>query len=238
MTRWSGNWEAPMADSNLLSLLGLCKRAGMLEIGEEPVEAAARAKDARVLFLASDAADNTVRRVRHFADAGACLWLRLPFTKEELGRALGRTSCAVTAVTDIGFAANIVHRLAQADPAQYTEAAEKLDIKAKRAAERKAELQAHRENIRRGRKKKHAAPAQPEHRETASAAPAKRALEGRSAGASAGKPFSRQSTGRTSGGHRPFRDERRRKPAGNRFSGSRPVKKGKGSKPSHPSREK
>ena len=40
---------------NILTLIGLCKRAGMLEVGEEPVEAAARAKDARVLLLAEDA---------------------------------------------------------------------------------------------------------------------------------------------------------------------------------------
>ena len=44
---------------NILTLMGLCKRAGMLEVGEEPVEAVARAKDARVLLLAADAADNT-----------------------------------------------------------------------------------------------------------------------------------------------------------------------------------
>ena len=43
---------------NILTLIGLCKRAGMLEVGEEPVEAAARAKDARVLLLAEDAADS------------------------------------------------------------------------------------------------------------------------------------------------------------------------------------
>ena len=73
----------------ILSLLGLCKKGGMLVIGEEPVEAVARARDARVLLLAEDAADNTLRRVRHFAEAGDCLWLRLPYTKEELGRALG-----------------------------------------------------------------------------------------------------------------------------------------------------
>ena len=79
---------------NILSLLGLAMRGGRLAVGEEPVEAAARARDARVLLLAADAAEGTRRRCEHFAAHGDCLWLRVPFTKEELGRALGRTSVA------------------------------------------------------------------------------------------------------------------------------------------------
>ena len=146
---------------NILTLIGLCKRAGMLEVGEEPVEAVARAKDARVLLLAEDAAPNTVRRVQHFAEMGSCLWLRVPFTKEELGRSLGRTSCAIVAVTDIGFACNIVGRLAQMDPVRYDEAHAILQVKAKRAAERKAEMLAHKKNLRTGKVRRKAPPPPP-----------------------------------------------------------------------------
>ena len=39
---------------NILSLLGLSLRGGRLAVGEEPVEAVARARDARVLLLAAD----------------------------------------------------------------------------------------------------------------------------------------------------------------------------------------
>jgi len=59
-------------------MLGLAKKAGRLEVGEEPVGAAARARDARLIVVAEDAAENTVRRVRHFADAGQCLWVKVP----------------------------------------------------------------------------------------------------------------------------------------------------------------
>ena len=48
-------------NEQFLSLIGLCLRGRNLEVGEEPVEAVARARDARVLLLASDAADNTAR---------------------------------------------------------------------------------------------------------------------------------------------------------------------------------
>ena len=87
----------------LLNLIGLALKAGKLEIGEEPVGAAARARQARLILIASDAADNTRRRAKHFGDAGECICLEIPATKEELGRALGRTSCAMAALTDIGY---------------------------------------------------------------------------------------------------------------------------------------
>ena len=70
---------------SILHMVGLSKRAGRLEVGEEPVGAACRAKDCRLILVARDAADNTFRRVRHFADAGQCLWVSVPYTKEELG---------------------------------------------------------------------------------------------------------------------------------------------------------
>ena len=88
----------------LLNLIGLAKKAGKLEVGEEPVGAAARSKHARLILIASDAADNTRRRALHFGEAGECICLEIPPTKEDLGRALGRTSCALLALTDIGFA--------------------------------------------------------------------------------------------------------------------------------------
>ena len=60
-----------MPHDPILHLLGLAKKAGRLEIGEEPVGAAARAHQARVLLLAADAAPNTVRRAAHFGFAAA-----------------------------------------------------------------------------------------------------------------------------------------------------------------------
>ena len=97
---------------HILSMIGLAKKAGQVAIGEEPVGAAARAKDARVILVAQDAAPGSVRRAMSFGQAGACLCLTVPFDKDRLGRALGRTSCAMAAVTDIGFAEAIVKKLA------------------------------------------------------------------------------------------------------------------------------
>ena len=105
----------------LLNLIGLAKKAGKLEVGEEPVGAAARSKHARLILIASDAADNTRRRALHFGEAGECICLEIPPTKEDLGRALGRTSCALLALTDIGFAEAVAKKLAESDEAHYGE---------------------------------------------------------------------------------------------------------------------
>lgn len=204
----------------LLNLIGLSKKAGKLEIGEEPVGAAARAKHARLLLLASDASDNTRRRALHFGEAGACICLEIPETKEDLGRALGRTSCAMLAVTDIGFAEAIAKKLAESDEAHYGEAAKRLALKAQRAAERRRELAQHEKNLRTGKKKKSEKPV-PE----SSPAPAeKKAERGESK-----RPARMVKHGRTRAerekAHRAAEKER----AAKRFAHSHPVKKGKGS---------
>lgn len=218
-----------MDSHNILSLLGLALRGSHLAVGEEPVEAVARARDARVLLLASDAADNTRRRTEHFAQAGQCLWLRLPFSKAELGRAVGRTSAAIVAVTDIGLANAVVHKLAQLDETQYGEAAQRLELKAKRAAERQAEQRAHEKNVRTG--KYHASPKSGTARKEEAPPPRRESSRQE-------RDPERQQRPRRSGQKPAFGRKAvgsGRKPVGksaprpNPYAHSRPVKKGKGS---------
>ena len=139
---------------NILNMVGLALRARRLEVGEEPVGAACRARDCRLILVARDAADNSFRRVRRFADAGQCLWVSVPYTKEELGAAVGRTACAMAAVTDIGFAEAIARKLAAADPEKYGPTAQQLQVKAQRALQRRREQQDHEKNLRGGGKKR------------------------------------------------------------------------------------
>ena len=126
-----------MSGKNVLSLLGLALRGGRLAVGEEPTALAAKAGQARLLLSSSDAAGNTLRRAEHLAEEGHCLHLTLPFSKAELGGALGRGSAAVAALTDTGLAAAVAERLAQADPERYGEAAARMELKRRRAKERK-----------------------------------------------------------------------------------------------------
>lgn len=143
----------------ILSLIGLSKKAGRLEVGEEPVGAAARARHAKLLLVASDAAANTRRRCSHFAEAGAVPWAELPFTKEELGGTVGRSSCALVAVTDIGFASSLAAKLSALNPERYGDLAAALDTKAQKALQRQKEQRQHEKNLREGKRKPWAAPA-------------------------------------------------------------------------------
>lgn len=206
----------------VLNLIGLAQKAGRLAVGEEPTGAAARARDARLILVAADAAENSVRRVRHFADAGQCLWCRIGADKDALGRAVGRSSCAMLAVMDVGFAEAIAKKLAEGDE-RFHETAEKLAVKAQRAAERRREAQAHEKNIRTGKRR----PAAQKEETPAAPSGRKRAGEGRGTGNSTAK------RGNGKAVQKPSREERRRTAvkaaARERYANARPVKRGKGS---------
>lgn len=141
-----------MANDPILHLLGLARKAGRLEIGEEPVGAACRARQARLVLLARDAAANTRRRCAHFGQAGDVLWLELPFDKEAVGLALGRGPCAMLALTDAGFAAAAAAKLAARDPERYGPAAQQLRGKADRVLQRQKEKRQHEKNLREGKR--------------------------------------------------------------------------------------
>lgn len=197
---------------HILSMLGLALKAGRVEVGEEPVGAAARAKKARVIFVAQDAAPSSVRRAQSFARTGSTLCVTLPADKDALGRSLGRSSVAMCAVTDIGFAQSLVQKLAALDSETYQDAADTLAVKAKRARERKEEQLRHEKNLRQGKKRVHAEkPAEPE-----PAPPA--------------RPAAKRPSRPNSAKRRQERPKRRTEPPDWRFAGSLPVKKGKGSR--------
>ncbi|MDD4715172.1 MAG: ribosomal L7Ae/L30e/S12e/Gadd45 family protein [Oscillospiraceae bacterium] len=127
-------------DASILQLIGLAKKAGRLEIGEELAGAAARSRTAALLLLAKDAADNTVRRACHFADAGKVPCLRLPFTKEELGLATGSAPCAILAFTDVGLAASLAKKLQTEQIQNSAEAVAFLEKREARIRRRRQEM--------------------------------------------------------------------------------------------------
>ena len=139
--------------NSALHMVSIAKKAGRLEVGEEPVGAAARAKQAKIILLAADAADNSSRRAAHFAEQGNVPWIQTPFTKEELGGAVGRASCAMLAVTDVGLACAVASKLSAQDPERYGETACALEEKAWKAHQRQQEQQAHEKHGRKGKHK-------------------------------------------------------------------------------------
>ena len=87
-----------------LSCMALARKAGRVELGEEPVGAATRAGKASLVVVAADASDHTWRRAKSFAAGTDQQCVRLGYTKEELGMAIGRQSLAMAAVTDPALA--------------------------------------------------------------------------------------------------------------------------------------
>ena len=135
-----------------LNYLSLARKAQRAELGEEPVGVAARALQAHLILVASDASDHTWRRAKSFAAGTDQKCVRLGYTKDELGAAIGRQSLAVAAVTDAALALALLQSL-PANP-QTEEAMPVLAEKVKRAKQRQAESKAYQRNRRSGLKKK------------------------------------------------------------------------------------
>lgn len=138
-------------DNKALNYLSLARKAGRCELGEEPVGDAARAGKAYLMIVASDASDHTWRRAKSYAAGTEQQCLRLPCTKDEMGMAVGRSSLAMAAITDVALAAALVEALAE--PEKYATQLEVLTRKKVKTAKRAAEAKAHKRNVRFGKKK-------------------------------------------------------------------------------------
>ena len=133
-----------------LNYVALARKAGRIELGEEPVGAAARAQHARLVIVAEDSSDHTWRRAKSFVSGTEQLCVRVPFTKDQLGQASGRASLAIAAFTDPALALAFVKALEK--PETYSDVLASLDKRTKRIRQRQAEAKAHLRNKQRGKK--------------------------------------------------------------------------------------
>ena len=134
-----------------LNYLSLARKGGKAELGEEPVGGAARAGKAYLILAAADCSDHTWRRAKSFAAGTDQQCIRLPFTKDQLGMAIGRQELALAAVTDPALALAMVNALPQ--PEKYADAAAALSERVQRQKQRSKEAQAHKKNVAKGKKK-------------------------------------------------------------------------------------
>ena len=127
-----------------LNYLALARKAGRIELGEEPVGAAARAQKARLVIVANDATDHTWRRAESFVAGSEQICLKVPFSKEQMGVAVGRSVLALAAFTDPALALAFLKALDQ--PQTYKAAMDSLDKRTKRIQQRQQEAKAHARN--------------------------------------------------------------------------------------------
>ena len=136
----------------VLNYLSLARKAGLAELGEEPVGVITRALKGHLVLVAKDASDHTWRRAKSFVAGTDQQCVRLPFTKAEVGFAVGRQELAIAAITDAGMALSIVEALDQ--PEKHKDVIDVLTAKKQRILQRQKEAKAHKRNVRTGKAKK------------------------------------------------------------------------------------
>lgn len=135
-----------MEQNKALQMISIARKGRKIEMGEEPVNAATRAAKARLVIVANDASDHALRRVKSFVAGTKQPYLTVPFDKDTLGGAMGTTSCAMAAFTDVRLALAFVRALGEDE--KHTELLEDLEHRAARVAQREKEEKAHRSNVR------------------------------------------------------------------------------------------
>ena len=96
----------------LLSLLGMCRRAGRLSCGHDAAIGSVRSKSAKLCLLSSDSSQRLRKEIeREAAFEGRDIPVRMLFsTIEEICKATGLKSAVVT-VNDEGFAKTLINKL-------------------------------------------------------------------------------------------------------------------------------
>ncbi len=133
-----------------LNYLALARKANLAELGEEPVGGITRRGKGYLVVVASDAGDHTWRRAKSFTAGTEQLCVRIPFTKAEVGAAVGRTELSIAAIADPAMALAMLEAMPQ--PENYADAAAALSAKAQKMRRRRAEAKAHQRNVRKGKK--------------------------------------------------------------------------------------
>ena len=87
----------------LLSLLGLCRRAGRLTLGFDPVVDSINLKKAKLVIAASDCSHHTAKDTLTVCHKMGVKSYVVPYTKDEISLAVGKYT-AVLSITDDGFA--------------------------------------------------------------------------------------------------------------------------------------
>jgi ribosomal protein L7Ae-like RNA K-turn-binding protein len=95
-----------MKTKRVLSILGLCMKAGKLQTGEEQAENLLRTGAAELVIVAGDASGNTRRKF-----INKCFYYKKPVliygNRDELSHSVGKHNRTVYAVTDSAFAKQV-----------------------------------------------------------------------------------------------------------------------------------
>ena len=120
-----------------LGLVGLAFRAGKLAVGDVGVREAVFAKRVRLICTASDASERVLEGARQMPERCNGLFTETPFTRGELGAALGLLECGIIAFLDPGFAWAFAKKLTEINHLRYSALEAELRARRDRAERRK-----------------------------------------------------------------------------------------------------
>lgn len=99
--------------NQVLSLLGIARRAGRLSLGHDVTEEALKKREAKLILLARDVSERTAVHIQKAAQQAGVPCIALTDAMEEIGGALGKKA-GVIAVNDQGFADRLTELAKQA----------------------------------------------------------------------------------------------------------------------------
>ena len=97
----------PPDENRILMFLGLATRAGKTAAGYDIVSQAVLSGKAHLVLCATDASENTTRRIRNLAQETDTPFRRFS-TRDKLGRFTGKDDRAVVGILDQGFSDRLI----------------------------------------------------------------------------------------------------------------------------------
>ena len=93
--------------NRVYGLIGLAMKAGKIKAGEFSVEKSIKQGKAKLVFVAEDASENTIKKFKN-----SCFHYRIPFyqygNKDELGKIIGKEMRSSLSIEDEGFGERII----------------------------------------------------------------------------------------------------------------------------------
>lgn len=105
-------------NDRLLSLLGICRRAGRLVIGADPVRDSLQKQKSFLVIYASDFSPKSARPVLETAHKYNIKAMKISRSKEELSFSLGKL-CGILSVEDKGFADKLTQLIEQEQGGEF-----------------------------------------------------------------------------------------------------------------------
>jgi len=94
-----------------MGYIGLARRSGNIELGEQRAKALVKSGRARLLIVASDTSPGAKRRAEGYVYGYQTPLINVPYTKEAISQAVGVPGCSMAAFADAGLALGFVRAL-------------------------------------------------------------------------------------------------------------------------------